>query len=134
MIKGKGTQEMKVEEKRRDQRVKLRSEVVVSNNGDKFKGVLTDLSMNGAFIKVNSMFKPYDSINVSITIKKDDINLSTSIKGVVNRKDNDGIAIHFMDMNLSSFKVIRDIAKIYAVDESRIENDLKKMNIKSAIH
>ncbi len=120
-----------MEEKRTTTRVAMNSEVVILKRGKKVKGVIRDLSMNGAYILIQNGAEPWDDIDISISVKKDKTSLTTSLKGVVSRKDAEGIGVQFVGLDMDSFKIIRDIARMYAEDPDKIENDLRRLNIKS---
>ena len=122
-----------MDEKRRGVRFKLNGEAEIKRAGKKSKGMLRDLSINGAFIAINNGFEPYDDIDIQITVRNDRKSLAATLKGVVSRKDGEGIGVQFTGMDMDAFRIIRDIAKLYAEDPTKIEGDIKRLNINSAI-
>jgi len=122
-----------MKERRRGTRFKLNGEAEISCGQKKGKGALRDLSVNGAFIAIQNGFEPYDDIDIVITVKNDRKSLAATLKGIVSRKEGDGIGVQFTDMDIASFRVIRDLAELYANDPAKIEGDIKRLNIKSSI-
>jgi hypothetical protein len=118
-----------MDERRGVARFKLDGKAEIKRNGKKGTGELRDLSINGAFIAIESGFEPYEDIDIEITVRNDRKSLAATLKGVVSRKDNDGIGIQFTGMDMDAFRVIRDIAKLYAEDPKKIEGDIKRLNI-----
>lgn len=122
-----------MKERRRGIRFKLNGEAEISHGEKKGKGTLRDLSVNGAFITIRNGFEPYEDIDIVITVKSNRKNLAATLKGIVSRKDGDGIGVQFTGMDIAAFRVIRDIAELYAKCPDKIENDLKRLNITSGI-
>jgi len=122
-----------MQERRCSARFKLSGEAEISRNGKKGRGILRDLSVNGAFIAIRNGFEPYDDIDIAITVRKEKRNFAAVLKGVVSRKDGDGIGVQFTGMDIAAFRVIRDIAELYATDPQKIENDLKRLSVTSGI-
>jgi len=117
-----------MKERRRGERFKLNGTAEIARDGKKSKGKLRDLSINGAFIAIHNGFEPYDDIDIAITVRSDRENLAATLKGVVSRKDADGIGVQFTGMDMNSFRVIRDLAKLYAEDPKKIEKEMKRLN------
>ncbi len=122
-----------LDERRRSTRFKLSGEAEISHGQKKGKGALRDLSVNGAFIAIHNGFEPYEDIDIVITVRNDRKSLAAALKGIVSRKDGDGIGVQFTGMDIAAFRVIRDIAELYAKDPEKIENDIKRLNITSGI-
>jgi len=122
-----------MDERRRSTRFKLSGEAEISHGDKKGKGTLRDLSVNGAFIAIRNGFEPYEDIDIIITVKNDRKNLAATLKGIVSRKDGDGIGVQFSGMDIAAFRVIRDLAELYAKCPGKIENDLKRLKITSSI-
>lgn len=123
-----------MDERRLGARFRLNGEAEIKRAGKKGKkGTLRDLSINGAFIAINNGFEPYEDIDIAITVRNDSKSLAATLKGVVSRKDGEGIGVQFTGMDMGAFRVIRDIAKLYAEDPKKIEGDIKRLNINSAI-
>lgn len=116
-------------EKRNSTRVKIISEVIITHEGHIYKGTLKNLSINGAFIQMKDDIEPYEDISIKIKMKGDLSAKTKSIIGVVSRSDTDGIGVQFKDMDLASFKTIKDIAKLYTDDYKKIDKDLYKLKI-----
>ncbi|HNT28847.1 MAG TPA: PilZ domain-containing protein [bacterium] len=118
-----------MKERRSGERFKLSGTAEIAREGKKkSKGELRDLSINGAFIAINNGFEPYEDIEIAITVRNDRKSLAATLKGVVSRKDGDGIGVQFTGMDMNSFRVIRDIAKLYAEDPKKIEKDIKRLS------
>lgn len=120
-----------MKERRSGERFKLNGTAEIARAGKKSKGKLRDLSINGAFIAINNGFEPYDDIDIAITVRNRTKSLAATLKGVVSRKDADGIGVQFTGMDMKSFRVIRDIAKLYAEDPQKIEKEMKRMSSSS---
>ncbi len=116
-------------ERRKNTRFPIKSEVVLHKNEDKreSKGVLKNLSINGAFIKTDSDFKPFEKIHILISVDRNGKQLSADIDAEVSRCDNTGIGIQFRNMDMKTFSAIKNMSEAFSREPEKLEKELENI-------
>lgn len=114
-------------ERRKGTRFSVKSDVILHKNESESKGILKNLSVNGAFIKTNSHFKPFEKIHLLISVNRNGKQLSADIDAEVSRCDNNGIGIQFRNMDMKTFSTIKNMSEAFSREPEKIEKELENI-------
>jgi hypothetical protein len=123
-----------VTENRKSRRFKTDiSQVLVRIKDKKEIGKIKNLSMDGAYIEINTeKFVAENNIHLKINVENNKELQQTEIDAIVSRVNGAGIGVRFNKMDLKTFKKIRSIAKIFSENQAlEMDKKLKKITSKS---
>lgn len=109
-------------EKRKHQRISFQAEAVVRGNGLTVSGKIENLSMKAMFLKATGDFgnKP---LQVTILLSGSSSKLSIELTGRVVRKEEHGMAVGFLEMDLDSFIHLKNVVSYNSEDADEIMDE-----------
>lgn len=114
-------------DKREFTRIVFQTEVEVRAGGDMVSGSLENLSLDGLFVRCGSGFAQSTEVGLTISLSGSTSALTIDLKGVVVRRDPDGMAIQFREMDLDSFIHLRNIVACNAGSDEEIEREFSNL-------
>ena len=100
---------MKTSDRRRFTRAPFSSETIITARDIRVRGMLENLSLKGAMVKVSEKFPIGLAVEVEIFLAEPASDLSVVIGGTVARHAPDGVAIEFSGMYLDGYERLRDV-------------------------
>lgn len=109
-------------EKRKHQRVSFQAEAVVRDKDLAASGKIDNLSMKGLFLKASADVGD-DPLQITILLSGTSSKLSIELRGKVIRKAENGMAIEFIDMDLDSFILLKNVVSYNSEDADAIMDE-----------
>jgi hypothetical protein len=107
-------------EKRKHQRVPFQAEAVARGKDLTVSGKIDNLSMKGLFLNAAAADFGTDPLQVTILLSGSSSKLSIELRGRVVRIVDTGMAIEFMDMDLDSFILLKNVVLYNSEDADAI--------------
>ena len=113
-------------EKRNFLRTKYISRAFIKLNDEVVVGDITNLSLNGAMVKVDTLHKlnMYDHIELEMSISNNETAIKIKSTGAVVRLEDFEIGIRFETMDLDSFTHLRNIIAYNTGEYDRIMDEM----------
>lgn len=89
-------------EKRKFERVDLKTEAIIRHRGVTFKGEVENLSLKGLFVKTDQKIALSEEVDVSMFFYGSESELSFSLEAVVVRVTDEGIGLNFRKIDIDS--------------------------------
>jgi hypothetical protein len=105
-------------------RVPFRIEAEVQSEGGTFQGEVKNLSLKGALIAVPDSHPVGEAVDVKIYLAEDEPDVVIEVEGKVVRADQEGIAVLFTKVELSSFIHLRNLVALNIGDGDAVMNEL----------
>jgi hypothetical protein len=109
-------------EKRKHKRVSFQAEAVVRDKDLTAGGKIDNLSMKGMFLKAAADVSE-DPLQITILLSGTSAKLSIELRGKVVRKAHNGMAIEFIDMDLDSFILLKNVVSYNSEDADAIMDE-----------
>ncbi len=84
-------------DKRKLPRIEFKSDVELVNRDISIKGLAHDLSLSGMFVETVGILEPDTDVDVKISLGEKSNQLFVKIKGIIKRRDPNGLAVEFRD-------------------------------------
>ena len=113
-------------EKRNYLRTKYLSRAFIKLNDEVVVGEITNLSLNGAMVKLNDSHKlnMYDHIELEMFISNNETDIKINSTGVIVRLEDVEIGVRFEVMDLDSFTHLRNIIAYNTGEYDKIMEEL----------
>jgi len=104
---------MESREKRKNIRVAFRTEITVSDGGEKLhlEGDSVNLSMGGMLARTDEKIPLETACRVQLSLTGTQEPVGLTIEGRVIRHEPSGFVIHFEEMDLDSYTVLKEIVR-----------------------
>lgn len=109
-------------EKRKHQRISFQAEAVVRGNDLTVGGKIDNLSMKAMFLKATGDFGS-DPLQITILLSGSSSKLSIELTGKVVRKEDHGMAVEFLEMDLDSFIHLKNVVSYNSQDADAIMDE-----------
>jgi hypothetical protein len=104
---------MEDKEKRKDIRVSFRTEISIAYNGEKLHlgGDSVNLSMGGLFAASSEEVPLGMQCQIHLRLSGTEEPIELTMKGKVVRHEQSGFGIHFEEMDLDSYSILKEIVR-----------------------
>jgi len=106
-------------------RIPFKVKAIFKYNGSTVEGSVQNLSMQGMFVRISKEIPADTKLAVSLHLTGDTSRISLKLTGNVIRTGEDGIAVGFINMDLDSFIVLRNIVVSKKLDKDKIIRDFE---------
>lgn len=106
-------------EKRKFERVDLRTEAVVRHRDVTFRGEVENLSLKGLFVRTDQKIPLHDTVDVAMFFHGSTSELSFSLEANVVRTTEEGIGLNFRKIDIDSL-VRSDVAAAAGSDRQQV--------------
>lgn len=114
-------------EKRTFERIIFKTRgIIICNDDKKIDGEIKDLSLKGAFLITEQVIQSGKEVTIKISLIGDNSDLTITANASVIRSDNEGIALHFIDMSLDSFILLKNIITYNSDNPEQVMEDFKE--------
>lgn len=113
---------MEGKEKRKNVRVPFRTEIVVSHGGKmlQLEGDSVNLSMGGMLVETHEKLPLATECRVQLRLTGTQEPMGLAMKGRVIRHDPSGFVVHFEEMDLDSYTMLKEIVRHNAQDSDNL--------------
>lgn len=112
---------------RRLSRVEIHLKAIARKDDTEAIGTIRNISLNGIFLEIDSnIFNIGDIISVEIQLLKDKAEYHINVGGNIIRKEDDGFAVQFTDIELDSFVFLKNLITYNKGDSEQV--DIEFMN------
>jgi hypothetical protein len=113
-------------EKRNCTRVIFESEALIIYQGQKLRGTIENLSLNGVLLKITEPIPIDETVEVEINLSATTSKLSVNVQGLVIRQDDRGLALQIVGMDLDSFIHYKNIITYISGNEREVMNEFHR--------
>jgi hypothetical protein len=113
-------------EKRNCTRVIFESEAVIVYQGQRLRGTVENLSLNGVLLKITEPIPVDETVEVEINLSATTSKLSVNVQGLVIRQDERGLALQIVGMDLDSFIHYKNIITYISGNEREVMNEFHR--------
>ena len=117
-------------EDRQKTRVLFHVKASIKYNNATIEGDVDNLSINGMFMNTEKNIPENTTADFSIHLSGSSSKLNLNIKGRVIRKEDNGIAVSFLEMDLDSYAHLKNIIAMNKTDENNIREEFEKIDFK----
>lgn len=107
-------------EKRKFERVDLRTEAIIRHRGVTFRGEVENLSLKGLFVRTDHKLPMDEQVDVSMLFYGSSSELSLSLEAIVVRTTDDGIGFNFRKIDIDSLVSSDDTVTTSGCDRKEI--------------
>lgn len=107
-------------EKRKFERVDLRTEAVVRHRDVTFRGEVENLSLKGLFVRTNQKIPLHEKVDVAMFFHGSSSELSFSLEASVVRATDEGIGLNFRKIDIDSLVRSDVTATVGGSDRQRV--------------
>jgi hypothetical protein len=113
---------MEDSEKRKNIRVPFRTEIIVSHGGKElhFEGGSVNLSLGGILAESSTMIPLDAECQVQLRLSGTQEPMELTMKGRVVRHEPSGFGIHFEEMDLDSYSILKEIVRHNTQDPDQV--------------
>lgn len=104
---------MIAKERRSGERTKCCTRAHIVGESAEVSGLVENLSLNGMFLRTEENLPTYENVSISISYRDNDEPKSFELTGVVSRQDSEGMGIQFKEMNIASFKSLKNMVEYF---------------------
>lgn len=113
-------------EKRNCTRVIFESEALIIFQGQKLRGTVENLSLNGVLLKITEPIPVNETVEVEINLSATTSKLSVNVQGLVIRQDDRGLALQIVGMDLDSFIHYKNIITYISGNEREVMSEFHR--------
>ncbi len=113
-------------EKRNCTRVIFESEAIIIFQGQKLRGTVENLSLNGVLLKITEPIPVNETVEVEINLSATTSKLSVNVQGLVIRQDDRGLALQIVGMDLDSFIHYKNIITYISGNEREVMSEFHR--------
>lgn len=113
-------------EKRNCTRVIFESEAIIIFQGQKLRGTVENLSLNGVLLKITEPIPVNETVEVEINLSATTSKLSVNVQGMVIRQDDRGLALQIVGMDLDSFIHYKNIITYISGNEREVMSEFHR--------
>jgi hypothetical protein len=109
---------------RKFSRVPFHVTATATVGGRRFQGKVSNLSMNGLFLKTFERLPEGDTADLVITLEGTEPVIAVSFMGRVSRITDEGIGFHFEKIDLDSYTHLRNIIAYNMADAEKVMDEI----------
>ena len=118
---------------RENLRIEYQIKTTIKYQDNIFEVNANNLSMEGIFVQTSESIPINSMVNLILELITDTSSMSLNINGSIMRKDKNGYAINFTDVDINSFIVLRNIVAHESFDEDKIIKEFEDTYSENAV-